>query len=70
MADWSRIRITTDSPCAVGRQLTRRSTGLPATVSAMRPSCGTRRSEMLRFERILMREMIAGAIFTSGAFIS
>ena len=62
--------MTTDSPCAVGRHETRRSTGRPATVSAMRPSCGTRRSAMLRPARIFTREMIAGAIFTSGAFIA
>jgi len=62
--------MTTDSPCAVGRQETRRSTGRPATVSAMRPSCGTRRSAMFRPARIFTREMIAGAIFTSGAFIA
>ena len=62
--------MTTDSPCVVGRQETRRSTGRPATVIAMRPSCGMRRSAMLRFAMILTREMMAGAMETSGAFTS
>ncbi len=39
---------------------TRRSIGLSATSSEMRPSCGIRRSAMSRSERILMREMTAG----------
>src|ERR671925_189293 len=36
----------------------------------MRPSCGTRRSEMSRFAMILRREMIAGSRRFGGASVS
>src|SRR6266576_2220329 len=55
----SKIRITTFSPCEVGRTETRRSTSLPITLTRKRPSCGTRRSAMFRPAKILMREVIA-----------
>jgi len=60
----SRIRSTTDSPNRVGRVETRKSTTLflPTRI-LMRPSCGTRRSVMSRFARILSREFKAFLIF-------
>ena len=62
MALWSRIRITTDSPCVVGRHDTRRSTGRPATVIAMRPSCGTRRSAMLSHGDVRRLHLVERAV--------
>ena len=51
----SSTRMTTLSPNMVGSTLTRMSTGLPPTFSSMRPSCGSRRSAMSRFDMTLMR---------------
>ncbi len=52
--------MTTFSPYAHGSVATRRSIGLPATSSEMRPSCGMRRSAMSRSARIFTREVTAG----------
>ena len=49
---------------------TRKSTTLFLTLSLMRPSWGTRRSAMLRFARILMREVRAAFIFSGGFMTS
>ncbi len=43
---WSRMRMTTFSPCDAGSVETRRSTRLPLTATRARPSCGRRRSAM------------------------
>lgn len=51
--------MTTPSPKTIGMMLTRRSISRPCTLILKLPSCGTRRSAMLRFERILMRLMMA-----------
>ena len=51
----SRMRMTTDSPCTLGRVTTRRSTWWPSMLSPMRPSCGTRRSAMSSSAMTLMR---------------
>ena len=51
--------MTTPSPKSIGMTLTRTSTCRPPTWNLMRPSCGMRRSAMLRLARILMRLMIA-----------
>ena len=55
----SSTRMTTLSPNIVGRIETRMSTGLPPMFSSMRPSCGSRRSAMSRFDMTLMRLAIA-----------
>ena len=57
----SRIRRTTLSPNMVGKVETRMSTLLPPMASWIRPSCGSRRSAMSRFDMTLMRLEIAGA---------
>ena len=59
-------RITTDSPCAVGTVLTRRSSSLPCTRSMIRPSCGRRRSAMLSLAMIFTREMTAAVRLAGG----
>ena len=51
----SRMRMTTDSPCTLGRVTTRRSTWWPSMLSPTRPSCGTRRSAMSSSAMTLMR---------------
>ena len=66
----SSTRSTTLSPNCVGSVETRRSTGRPAMVVWMRPSCGTRRSAMLRFDMTLMREVTAVASERGGGDIS
>ncbi|MNZ82392.1 hypothetical protein D3C78_1010890 [compost metagenome] len=67
----SRIRITIFSPNRVGRVLTRKSiTRLGPTLSFMRPSCGTRFSEMSRREMTLMREASLSLMATGGEAIS
>ena len=50
--------MTIRSPCAVGTVESRMSTSLPAILMRMRPSCGSRFSEMSSFARIFMREVI------------
>ena len=64
--------MTAPSPYTSGSVTTRMSTRRPSTVSAKRPSCGTRRSEMSRSARILMRETTPAAIlrFTVAAGMS
>ena len=62
--------MTTDSPNIVGSTLTRRSTGLPPTLSSMRPSCGRRRSAMSSSAITLMRLMMAFARCRGGGTIS
>ena len=59
-----------DSPNIVGNVDTRRSTGDPATVSSIRPSCGRRRSAMSRFAITLIRLVIAHARWRGGGIIS
>ena len=56
---WSRIRITIFSPNSVGSDETRNSTVLLFILILMRPSCGTRRSEISRSLMILTREVTA-----------
>ena len=53
------MRRTTLSPSMVGMVEMRRSIGLPRTVALTRPSCGSRRSAMLRWAMILMRDVTA-----------
>src|SRR3954464_13526697 len=55
--DWSRMRMTTDSPWTLGSVTTRRSTWWPSMFSPTRPSCGTRRSAMSRSLMIFTRLM-------------
>jgi len=57
----SRTRSTTLSPNCVGRVETRRSMTRPPMDICMRPSCGNRRSAMLRPDMTLIREMIGKA---------
>ena len=52
----SRMRSTALSPCIVGDVATRKSMSLPCTETRMRPSCGRRRSAMLRPAMTLMRD--------------
>ena len=52
-------RITADSPYCVGMVATRTSNSVRATRTRAAPSCGRRRSAMLRPARILMREISA-----------
>ena len=65
----SSTRTTTFSPCAPGRVETRRSTVRPSVRTWMRPSCGSRRSEMSRSAMILIRLATAGPTWAgSGGF--
>ena len=66
----SRMRSTAFSPKIVGKIDTRKSISLVPNRSLMRPSCGTRRSEMSRFDMIFRREMIAGSRRLGGDSIS
>ena len=67
----SRIRTTTFSPNSVGSVLTRKSIALFFDrTSFMRPSCGTRFSEMSSLEMILMREATLSLITSGGWAIS
>jgi len=52
------MRSTADSPWMVGMVATRRSIGRPATIMALRPSWGSRRSEMSMSAMIFSRLMI------------
>jgi hypothetical protein len=56
----SSSRSTTRSPWPVGRVETRTSTGRPATLSEIRPSCGRRFSAMSRWAMTLTRETSSG----------
>ena len=67
----SRIRITIFSPNSVGRVLTRKSiTRSGPILSFIRPSCGTRFSEMSMREMTLMREASLSLMATGGEAIS
>ncbi len=67
----SRIRITTFSPCTVGKVLTRKSTArFFDSVIFIRPSCGTRRSAMSRRERIFTRATIRPIKVSGGEAMS
>ncbi len=67
----SSTRSTTLSPNMVGRVETRRSTGLPAMFSSMRPSWGTRRSAMsMVLVMTLMRLLMATWRCLGGGTIS
>ena len=57
----SRIRMTIPSPPTSGSETTRTSTLRPSTVTAIRPSWGTRRSAMSSPPMILIRETTDGA---------
>ena len=70
ITDLSRIRHTTLSPNIVGRTLTRKSTGFPATISRIRPSCGSRFSAISRLANTLIRVVIAFARCRGGGTIS
>ncbi|OPZ03962.1 MAG: hypothetical protein BWZ09_02124 [Alphaproteobacteria bacterium ADurb.BinA305] len=62
------MRITIFSPCSVGSVETRKSIALLRdNTSFMRPSCGTRFSEMSRREITLMRAAIL-SLSTSGGW--
>ena len=65
-----RRRITTLSPCTVGRVATRRSIACEPITCLMRPSCGSRRSAMFNRARILMRDTTAFASRTGGGGMS
>src|SRR5215470_15357763 len=60
-------RMTADSPCCVGMIATRISRSDLAMRSRAAPSCGSRRSAMLRPARILMREITACGSASGGA---
>ena len=62
MTPLSRIRSTTLSPCTSGSVTTLMSTRRPSTVSANRPSWGTRFSAMSRSPMILIRDTTPGTI--------
>jgi len=63
--------MTTFSPNSVGQTETRKSISLPPpSFSLMRPSCGSRRSEMSSEAMIFKREMIALRSFIGGFITS
>ena len=69
--DGSRIRITIFSPNSVGSVETRKSMArLLEITSFIRPSCGTRFSEMSSREMTLMREASLSLITSGGWVIS
>ena len=69
--DESRIRITIFSPNSVGSVETRKSIALFFdSTSFMRPSCGTRFSEMSSREITLMREATLSLIASGGCATS
>ena len=68
--DGSRIRITIFSPCSVGKVETRKSIALLPNFIFMRPSCGTRFSEMSSRLMTLMREASFSLIASGGWVIS
>ena len=57
----SKRRNTTDSPNLVGKVLIRKTNSRPAIRSAIRPSCGIRRSAIFKPAMIFKRDEIAGA---------
>ena len=66
----SRIRSTIFSPKSTGSVDTRKSMTRLPIFSLSRPSWGTRRSAMLSWDRILMREVRAAFILSGGRMIS
>ena len=66
----SKIRITMLSPWFVGRHDTRKSISLVPTFDWMRPSCGTRCSEMTMPAWIFKRAMTGACSRFGGDFIS
>ena len=69
--DESRIRITIFSPKSVGSVLTRKSIALVFdSTSFIRPSCGTRFSEMSSLEITLIREATLSLITSGGCATS
>ncbi len=64
---FGRMRMTADSPCCVGMIATRMSMSVRPTRSRAAPSCGNRRSAMLRLATILMREITACGSTPAGA---
>ena len=65
--DGSRIRMQIFSPCSVGSVETRKSIArVFDSVIFMRPSCGTRFSEMSSLETTLMREAIFSLMASGG----
>ena len=70
-ADESRIRSTSFSPCSVGSVDTRKSIARSFdSTSFIRPSCGTRFSEMSSFEITFRREAIFSRSTSGGWVIS
>ena len=59
-------RNTTFSPCTVGSELARTSTGWPLCKNCMRPSCGKRFSAMSIRAITLMRETMASRMAMGG----
>ena len=67
----SRMRTTTFSPNSVGSVLTRKSMALVFdSTSFIRPSCGTRFSEMSSLEMILIRDATLSLITSGGCATS
>ncbi len=64
---FGRIRITADSPCCIGMIATRMSISVRPARSRAAPSCGSRRSAILRLATILMREITACGSTPAGA---
>ena len=65
----STMRMTIFSPNLPGSVLTRRSMGLPLTRTEISPSCGMRRSEMSRWDMILMRLEMAACMRYGGVIL-
>jgi hypothetical protein len=71
MPDESRIRITIFSPKSVGKVLTRKSIAFDFDRTIfIRPSCGTRFSEMSSLEMTLIREASLSLMMSGGCAIS
>ena len=68
--DGSSTRITIFSPYSVGSVLTRKSIVLEPNLSFIRPSCGTRFSEMSSREMTLMRDASFSLMAIGGCVIS
>ena len=62
---WFSSRSTADSPCCVGMVDMRTSTGWSRTITAKRPSCGRRFSEISSAAMSFRRSTIAGPVLTS-----
>ena len=66
----SNSRSTTRSPCPVGSVETRTSTGRPAILSVIRPSCGKRFSAISSCAMTLMRDTMAACKERRGSRMS